>query len=180
MIRQCTESDFETIFEIINDAAIAYKGVIPSDRWKEPYMSGDELRHEISEGVRFWGYEEEGQLLGVMGIQDVKDVTLIQHAYVRTAYRNKGIGGALLVFLRGHAIRTLLIGTWKDAVWAIRFYERYGFRAVSEREKDRLLRTYWSIPQRQVETSVVLSGGSCSHCCTQEDRRQEEVSHLLA
>jgi N-acetylglutamate synthase-like GNAT family acetyltransferase len=168
MIRQCTESDFETIFEIINDAAIAYKGVIPCDRWKEPYMSREELRHEINDGVRFWGYEEEGQLIGVMGIQDVKDVTLIRHAYVRTSRRNKGIGGALLVFLQGQAVRKLLIGTWKDAVWAIRFYQRYGFQVVSPQEKDRLLRTYWSIPQRQVETSVVLSGGSCSRCCNPE------------
>jgi GNAT superfamily N-acetyltransferase len=162
MIRQCTEGDFETIYEIVNDAAIAYKGVIPLDRWKEPYMSRDELRHEIKEGVRFWGSEEGGQLLGVMGIQDVKDVTLIRHAYVRTAYRNKGIGGALIVFLKGQAARQLLIGTWKDAVWAIRFYERHGFRVVSDKEKDLLLRTYWSIPQRQVETSVVLSGDSRS------------------
>jgi GNAT superfamily N-acetyltransferase len=158
MIRQCSESDFETVLEIINDAAIAYKGVIPSDRWKEPYMSRDELRHEINDGVRFWAYEDAGQLIGVMGIQDVKDVTLIRHAYVRTAHRNKGIGGALLVFLQGQATRDLLIGTWKDAVWAIRFYEKYGFRTVPEEEKNRLLRTYWSIPQRQVETSVVLSG----------------------
>ncbi|MFA5099999.1 MAG: GNAT family N-acetyltransferase [Candidatus Omnitrophota bacterium] len=161
MIRQCTESDFETIFEIINDAAMAYKGFIPADRWKEPYMSRKELRHEIDDGVRFWGYEDDGRLIGVMGIQDVKDVTLIRHAYVRTACRNKGIGGTLLVFLQGQSNRKLLIGTWKDAVWAVRFYERYGFRVVSEGEKDRLLRTYWSIPQRQVETSVVLSGSSC-------------------
>jgi GNAT superfamily N-acetyltransferase len=162
MIRPCTESDFETIADIINDAAIAYKGVIPSDRWKEPYMTREELRHEINDGVRFWGYEDASRLIGVMGIQDVKDVTLIRHAYVRTAHRNKGIGGALLVSLQGQATRDLLIGTWKDAVWAIRFYERYGFRVVSEKEKDLLLRTYWSIPQRQVETSVVLSGGSRS------------------
>jgi GNAT superfamily N-acetyltransferase len=126
------------------------------------------LRHEIKGGVRFWGYEDEGQLIGVMGIQNIKDVTLIRHAYVRTARRNKGIGGALLVFLKGQVTGKLLIGTWKDAVWAIRFYQRYGFQVVSQQEKDRLLRTYWSIPQRQVETSVVLSGGSCSHCCNPE------------
>jgi N-acetylglutamate synthase-like GNAT family acetyltransferase len=157
MIRKCTDSDFEDIYEIINDAASAYRGVIPQDRWKEPYMSRSELRHEMDEGVVFWGYEEGGELAGVMGIQDVRDVTLIRHAYVRTHRRNRGTGGKLLAYLRKLADRPLLIGTWADAVWAVRFYEKHGFRVVSPEEKERLLRKYWSIPERQVETSVVLA-----------------------
>ena len=156
MIRQCDDSDFDTILTIINDAAEAYRGVIPADRWHEPYMPADELQHELKAGVNFWGYENDGQLIGVMGIQDVKDVTLIRHAYVRTAQRNQGIGGKLLAHLRTQASRPLLIGTWSDASWAIAFYEKHGFHRVDAVEKDRLLRTYWSIPQRQVETSVVL------------------------
>jgi len=144
------------IFEIINDAAQAYRGRIPADRWKDPYMSEDELRHEIAEGVRFWAYEKGGVVLGIMGIQDVRDVTLIRHAYVRTASRNKGIGSNLLRFLMAQTERPVLIGTWKDAAWAIKFYEKHGFRCVSEQKKNRLLRDYWSIPERQIETSVVL------------------------
>jgi N-acetylglutamate synthase-like GNAT family acetyltransferase len=157
MIRQCNRSDFETIHSIINDAAQSYKGVIPEDCWKEPYMSKDELQHEMDQGVVFWGYEEDGMLLGVMGIQDIQDVSLIRHAYVRTANRNQGIGGKLLSNLRALATRPLLIGTWADALWAIRFYEKHGFRLVSPQEKDRLLKKYWSVPERQIETSVVLA-----------------------
>lgn len=157
MIRQCDSSEFEIIYEIINDAAQAYKGVIPGDRWKEPYMSKDELQHEIDEGVIFWGYEEDGELVGVMGIQHVQDVTLIRHAYVRTTKQNQGIGGILLSHLRKQTTRPILIGTWADAVWAIRFYEKRGFRLVSSEEKTRLLRKYWSVPERQIETSVVLA-----------------------
>jgi N-acetylglutamate synthase-like GNAT family acetyltransferase len=145
------------IYEIINDAAQAYREVIPVDRWKEPYMSKDELRREIDEGVIFWGYEEDGELVGVTGIQHVQDVTLIRHAYVRTAKRNQGIGGKLLAHLRKQTTRPILIGTWADAVWAIRFYEKHGFRLVSSEEKERLLRKYWSVPERQIETSVVLA-----------------------
>ena len=156
MIRPCTETDFDTIFSIINEAAEAYRGVIPEDRWHEPYMPKDELRHEIDTGVRFWGWEEDGELVGVMGIQDVQDVTLIRHAYVRTAQRNKGIGGKLLSELRKLTGRPVLVGTWAAATWAIRFYEGHGFRLVTPKEKDRLLKKYWSIPERQVETSVVL------------------------
>jgi len=157
MIRQCDGSEFETVRAIVNEAAEAYRGVIPADRWKEPYMSRNELQREIDEGVVFWGYEERGELVGVMGIQDVREVTLIRHAYVRTAKRNQGIGGRLLSFLREQATRPILVGTWTDAVWAIRFYEKHGFRLVSPEEKSRLLREYWSIPERQVETSVVLA-----------------------
>jgi N-acetylglutamate synthase-like GNAT family acetyltransferase len=157
MIRQCSENDFEAIHAIINDAARAYKGVIPADRWTEPYMSREYLQHEFDAGVRFWGYEEEGKLLGVMGIQDVQDVTLIRHAYVRTADRNKGIGGKLLSQLKALIHRPALVGTWAAAGWAIRFYEKHGFTLVTQTEKERLLRKYWSIPERQIETSVVLS-----------------------
>lgn len=157
MIRRCDGSDFEAIYAIVNDSAQAYKGVIPADRWRSPYMSRDELRHEMSAGVVFWGYEEKGELAGVMGIQQVQDVTLIRHAYVRTAKRNQGIGRRLLLHLQKQTGRPILIGTWADAVWAVRFYEKHGFRLVSQEEKDRLLRKYWSIPERQIETSVVLA-----------------------
>jgi GNAT superfamily N-acetyltransferase len=157
MIRRCGEEDFEAIHGIINDAARAYEGVIPADSWKQPYMAEDELRHEIAQGIAFWGYQEEGPLEGVMGIQPVDDVTLIRHAYVRTECQGKGIGGKLLDHLRAQAGSPLLIGTWADAVWAVRFYERRGFRLVTAAEKERLLRRYWSIPERQIEPSVVLA-----------------------
>ncbi|HTZ18162.1 MAG TPA: GNAT family N-acetyltransferase [Dissulfurispiraceae bacterium] len=157
MVRKCTEADFETLHSIISDSSAAYKGVIPEDRWKEPYMSRDELRHEIGEGVEFWGYELAGELVGVMGVQPVQDVTLVRHAYVRTNKRNRGIGGKLLAFLLKQISSPVLVGTWADAVWAVRFYEKFGFVKVSAEEKDRLLKKYWSIPGRQVETSVVLA-----------------------
>lgn len=157
-IRPCEERDFDILYEIINDAAGAYRGIIPPDRWKEPYMSTDELRHEIEEGVLFWGYEEDGALIGVMGIQDVQDVTLIRHSYVRTARRSQGIGGKLLSLLKKKTTHPILVGTWATAVWAVRFYEKHGFRLVSPEEKDHLLKRYWSIPERQIETSVVLAG----------------------
>ena len=157
MIRPCENNEFETIYEIVNDAAQAYRGVIPADRWQEPYMPRDELQHEIDDGVIFWGYEEDSELAGVMGIQQVQDVTLIRHAYVRTVRQNQGIGGELLSHLRKQTTRPILIGTWADATWAIRFYEKHGFRLVSKEEKEQLLKEYWSIPERQVETSVVLA-----------------------
>jgi len=169
MIRKCAESEFEAIFAIINEAAQAYKGLIPADRWKEPYMSREELRHEMESGVVFWGYEEGGELVGVMGIQDVKDVTLIRHAYVRLSWQRKGIGGRLLTYLRAQTERSILIGTWAAATWAVRFYEKHGFHRVTPEEKDRLLRKYWSIPDRQIETSVVFAEAdqmqkpSCRH-----------------
>ena len=155
-IRGCVAADLPAMLEIINDAAIAYKGVIPADRWQEPYMPSEELEHEVAAGVRFSGYVENGILLGVMGIQDVKDVTLIRHAYVRTNARNQGIGGKLLSRLITQTQRPILLGTWAAATWAIRFYERYGFTVVTENEKNILLRKYWSIPDRQIATSVVL------------------------
>ncbi len=159
MIRPCRDIDFEAIYSIINDAAEAYRGVIPADCWHVPYMSREELRQEIKSGVCFWGYDEGGELVGVMGIQDVQDVTLIRHAYVRTTNRNGGIGGKLLGELRNLTTRPILIGTWTAATWAVRFYEKHGFSMVTPEEKNRLLKTYWSIPERQIETSVVLAEG---------------------
>jgi len=157
VIRSCKDSELEIVHEIVNDAARAYKGIIPEDRWKEPYMPKEELRHEIDSGVVFWGYEERGELLGVMGIQPVQDVTLIRHAYVRTVRRNQGIGSRLLDALREKTLHPVLVGTWAAAVWAVRFYEKHDFRLVTPEEKNRLLKRYWSIPDRQVETSVVLA-----------------------
>ncbi|HJT70011.1 MAG TPA: GNAT family N-acetyltransferase [Terriglobales bacterium] len=157
MIRLCETRDFDAIWSIINDAANAYKGVIPADRWHEPYMPKADLQHEIDDGVGFWGYEQEGVLVGVMGIQEIHDVTLIRHAYVRTSVQARGIGRQLLTQLRKLARCPLLIGTWADATWAIRFYEKNGFQLVLGHEKDELLAKYWTIPHRQVETSVVLA-----------------------
>ena len=156
MLRRCDESDFEAIWQIINDGAQAYNGVIPHDRWKEPYMSRDQLRAEMRDGVEFWGFEENGELNGVMGIQPVKDVTLIRHAYIRTQRQKAGIGARLLAHLRSLAAGPVLIGTWADASWAIRFYEKHGFELVAPEEKDRLLRAYWAVPDEQIATSVVL------------------------
>jgi GNAT superfamily N-acetyltransferase len=156
MIRCCDERDFELIWSIINEGAHAYRGVIPADCWTEPYMSSDELHAEMAAGVTFWGYEEDQALTGVMGIQQVEDVTLIRHAYVRTASQKRGIGGRLLSHLRKLAHGPVLIGTWADAVWAIRFYETHGFHVVAPGQKERLLKRYWNVPDRQVETSVVL------------------------
>jgi GNAT superfamily N-acetyltransferase len=157
MIRKCEDRDFDVLCEIINDAAQAYRGVIPADRWHEPYMPEEDLRREIRRGVEFWGYEEEGGLQGVMGLQDVRDVTLIRHAYVRTSRRRMGIGGELLRFLLGQTAQPLLIGTWAAATWAIAFYRKHGFVLVTEEEKSFLLKKYWTIPERQIETSVVLA-----------------------
>ena len=157
MYRQSNESDFKAIYEIINSAAVVYKGVIPADRWQEPYMPEEELAKEIDAGVVFWCWEAGGEILGIMGIQDVKDVTLIRHAYTLPSYQRKGIGSKLLQYLTGLTKRPLLMGTWAAADWAIRFYEKHGFTLVTEEEKDILLKKYWNIPARQVETSVVLS-----------------------
>jgi GNAT superfamily N-acetyltransferase len=156
-IVRCGKDDFEQIYAIINDAAQAYKGIIPADRWHEPYLSRHYLQHEIDAGVRFYGYEDRGALLGVMGIQDVKDVALLRHAYVRTAHRSKGIGSSLMTSVRSLLVRPSLVGTWAAASWAIAFYEKHGYQLVTPEEKELLLRTYWSIPDRQIETSVVLA-----------------------
>jgi GNAT superfamily N-acetyltransferase len=157
MIRQCVASDLPAILEIINDAAAVYQGVIPPDRWHEPYMSRAELVREIAAGVSFWGYADEAGLVGVMGIQDRGDVTLIRHAYVRTSQRKQGVGTRLLRFLEARTDKPILIGTWAAATWAIAFYQKNGYRLVPEEEKNRLLRRYWAIPERQVATSVVLA-----------------------
>ena len=157
MILTLLASDFEAILQVINNAAHAYKGIIPDDSWKEPYMSSAELREEIEAGVQFSGWTEGEHLLGVTGIQAIKDVTLIRHAYVLQRYQRKGIGTRLLEYLLGLAeTPEILVGTWVDATWAIKYYEKHGFKLMSSTEKDRLLRTYWSIPQRQIEASVVL------------------------
>ena len=157
MIRKCTQSDFNTIYEIINDAAQAYKGAIPADRWHQPYMSREELKHEIEDGIVFWGFETNGELAGVMGIQDKGDVNLIRHAYVKTSNQNKGVGTRLLKHLESIGDKAVLIGTWVQASWAIAFYQKNGYRLVTEEEKSMLLKKYWSIPERQIETSVVLA-----------------------
>ena len=157
MIHQCDENDIGDILAIFNDGAQAYRGVIPDDCWTQPYMAASALRHEVDSGVKFWGWQAGDELVGVMGIQDVRDATLIRHAYVRTAQRCDGIGAALLAHLRGLTGRPILIGTWTAASWAIRFYEKNGFVLVGEDEKKRLLGKYWTIPARQVEASVVLA-----------------------
>lgn len=157
MITKCEQKDFRQIYEIINDAAGAYRGVIPADRWHEPYMTEEELQKQIDEGVEFWGYVDAGKITGVMGIQSKDDVTLIRHAYVLTIQRSKGIGSKLLAHLTSLAATPVLIGTWEDAKWAIAFYQKHGFRLLPKEEKNALLQKYWIIPDRQIDTSVVLA-----------------------
>jgi N-acetylglutamate synthase-like GNAT family acetyltransferase len=157
-IRPALGADVPAIYAIINDAAIAYKGIIPEDRWHEPYMPLTELEEQIAQGVVFFCYQDKENVLGVMGIQDRGQVQLIRHAYVRSAARGQGIGGKLLQHLNRSAQKPILIGTWAAASWAISFYEKHGFRLVSEPAD--LLRRYWNIPERQIETSVVLADRS--------------------
>ncbi len=158
MIYRLLERNLDSILEVINEAAQVYKGVIPDDRWKEPYMSAKELEEQVDSGVDFFGLEEEGRIIGVMGIQELKEVTLIRHAYVLTEHQRRGVGSKLLQYLIDLTKATeILVGTWKAASWAIQFYEAYGFTLVSSYEKDRLLREYWNIPERQIETSLVLT-----------------------
>ena len=156
-IRPCRDDERAAILAIINAAAEAYREVIPADRWHEPYMPAEELDAEIEAGVAFWGYEDDGELVGIMGIQPVGDVDLIRHAYVLPDRQGRGIGGELLEHLRGSATLRILVGTWAAAEWAIRFYERHGFELLPRDEGAALLRRYWTIPERQIETSVVLS-----------------------
>jgi GNAT superfamily N-acetyltransferase len=157
MISRLQPADFKSILHVVNEAAEAYRGVIPQDRWKEPYMPMEELREEIGSGVEFYGWREDGVLVAVMGIQQVNNVTLIRHAYVLTSRQRRGIGEKLLRHLLSVARTSeVLVGTWEAASWAIRFYKKHGFQLVSKEEKNRLLRKYWNIPERQVETSVVL------------------------
>jgi GNAT superfamily N-acetyltransferase len=155
-IRQCTSEDLPGILDVINDAAVAYRGVIAPDRWKVPYMPLAELQHEIAAGVSFWGVYDADVLLAVMGLQDVGDVSLIRHAYTRTRSQGRGIGKALLKHVTAQTDRPILIGTWAAATWAISFYQSQGFRVLG-REKDDVLRRYWTIPERQIEESVVLA-----------------------
>ncbi len=153
MIRRCRATDMESMYSVINDAALVYKGVIPPDCWHEPYMSRAELMAGMKE-MTFFGWEEEGSLLGVMGFQPVKDVTLVRHAYVMRSHQRRGIGGSLLRYVKGLTTTRFLVGTWSDATWAIQFYEKHGFRLLPNKED--LLRRYWNIPHRQIEASVVL------------------------
>jgi GNAT superfamily N-acetyltransferase len=156
-IRLCREDEHATILSIINAAADAYRGVIPADCWHDPYMAASALEREIAAGILFSGYETEGALAGVMGLQRVRDVDLIRHAYVLPAWQRRGIGGALLAHLGGRDARQRLVGTWAAAEWAIGFYLRHGFALVAPEQKRSLLETYWTVPERQIETSVVLA-----------------------
>jgi GNAT superfamily N-acetyltransferase len=154
LIRECTGNDFETMYRIINDAAAKYEGVIPADRYHQPYMPKQELRQEMKR-MTFFGWEEDGDLAGVMGLEPVKDVSLIRHAYIATKYQRLGIGGKLLSHAVGkYTGNRLLVGTWADASWALDFYKKHGFKLCLDKVK--LLKTYWDIPDRQIETSVVL------------------------
>ena len=159
MIRPCNRTDFEELWDIINDGAEAYRGFIPEDLWNEPYMTQEKLQRELEDGVNFWGFEQDKALQGVMGIQNVQDVTLIRHAYVRTSQRRSGIGGKLLRHLHTLTKRPVLIGTWADAGWALAFYQKHGFTLAPAERANQLLRKYWKIPVRQIETSVVLFRG---------------------
>ena len=156
-IRPCRDDEQPAILAIINAAAAAYRCAIPADRWHEPYMAAGELEREIDQGVVFWGYEADDALIGVMGIQAVGEVDLIRHAYVLPASQRAGVGRELLAHLRLLSTRRMLVGTWAAAEWAIRFYRRNGFEQVSPERKTVLLQTYWTIPDRQIETSVVLA-----------------------
>jgi GNAT superfamily N-acetyltransferase len=156
-IRRCRDGERASVLGVVNAAAAAYRGVIPADRWREPYMGAAELDAEIADGVELWGYEADGELVGVMAIQRLDDVDLIRHAYVLPAWQGRGVGGELLRHLRGLSSRRILVGTWAAADWAIRFYRRHGFELVTPEQKTALLEAYWTIPSRQVETSVVLA-----------------------
>jgi GNAT superfamily N-acetyltransferase len=156
-IRRCRDDERAAIGALVNAAAEAYRGVIPADRWREPYMPPEELQAQIAGGVEFWGYEADGSLLGIMGIQSVRDIDLIRHAYVSPEHQGRGIGSALLARIAGGRTRPLLVGTWSAADWAIAFYERHGFEPVGQERTRELLTAYWKIPERQIETSIVLA-----------------------
>jgi GNAT superfamily N-acetyltransferase len=156
-VRRCRDDERAAILAIVNAAAQVYRGVIPADRWHEPYMPSAEFDAELGTGVVFWGYEQDGALVGVMGFQPVRDVNLIRHAYVLPGQQRQGIGAVLLKHLHSTSARRMLVGTWAAADWAIRFYRRHGFELASPECKTVLLKTYWSIPERQIATSVVLA-----------------------
>jgi GNAT superfamily N-acetyltransferase len=168
IIRPCRDDETATMLTIINSAAEAYRGAIPADCWHEPYMSAAELQAEIAAGIAFTAHEIDGVVAGVMGIQPVRNVDLIRHAYVLPAYQGRGVGSALIGYLRARTLRPILVGTWTAATWAIRFYERHNFQLAPESIKALLLRTYWTISQRQIETSVVLTAPRLS----EEEARQ--------
>jgi GNAT superfamily N-acetyltransferase len=170
VIRKSVDADFAAMLAIVNEAANAYRGVIPADRWHDPYMPADELRREIAAGVVFWVAAVEGRVTGVMGIQDKGDVALVRHAYVAASAQRTGVGTKLLRHVEGLVDKPILIGTWAAASWAIDFYRRNGFAVVAGDDKDRLLRTYWSIPERQVETSVVLANETPSRVSSSTER----------
>ena len=157
LIRSCSEDEMPIVLAIINEAAQAYRGVIPADRWHEPYMSREDLARDIAAGVVFWCLLQQGEMIGVMGMQPVRDVDLIRHAYVRPDHQRSGVGAMLIEHLRSQSSRRMLVGTWKAASWAIDFYRRHGFETVDPATTVLLLRTYWSIPDRQIETSAVLA-----------------------
>lgn len=158
IIRRAEADDFESMLVIVNDAAVAYRGAIPDDRWHEPYMSSEELAHEIDPGgVEFWVADDAGRITGIMGVQDKGDVVLVRHAYVAPTAQRSSLGRMLLRHLEALVEKPILIGTWAAASWAIRFYEQNGYVLLDREEVERLLRKYWSIPERQVETSVVLA-----------------------
>ena len=156
-VRRCQDNEREAILRIVNLAAEAYRGVIPADRWRDPYMPASELDEEIAAGVQFWGYVSGGELLGLMGLQPVRDVDLIRHAYVTPGRQRLGVGSSLLEQLIGMSTQRMLVGTWAAAEWAISFYRRHGFELVTPEQKTALLRSYWKIPDRQIEASVVLA-----------------------
>jgi GNAT superfamily N-acetyltransferase len=156
-VRPCRKDERSVILEIVNAAAEAYRGVIPADRWQDPYMSPPELESEISAGVTFWAYDDQGDVIGVMGIQPVRDADLIRHAYVRPGNQRRGVGTALISHIRSMSSRQMLVGTWAAAAWAIAFYQRHGFELISAEQKTALLKAYWAIPERQIEASVVLA-----------------------
>ena len=156
-VREFAEGDFEAAYSVINDAAMAFRDTIPADRWHEPYMPREELSAEIAGGVMFSCAAIEGRLVGVMGLQHKRDVDLIRHAYVIPALQSRGIGTMLLEHLEGISGRSILVGTWRANVGAISFYERHGYQLVAEDHRERLLRTYWQIPERQIEESIVMA-----------------------
>jgi len=157
MITECTKNDISNILHIINDAALKYKGIIPDDCWHEPYMSEQELINEFDNGVHMFGYRSRNKLVGVMGIQAIRDVTLIRHAYTLTSYQGTGVGKSLLKYLlRKNQSTSLLVGTWRDATWAIRFYEKFGFVIYGKKQTSQLLKKYWEISSNQIDNSVVL------------------------
>jgi GNAT superfamily N-acetyltransferase len=156
-VRLCGDRDLATMLAIVNAAAEVYRGAIPADRWHDPYMPEAELREEIAAGVEFWGVDTDDGLIGIMGVQPVRDVDLIRHAYVRPDRQRHGVGAELIEHLRQRSTRRILVGTWAAATWAVRFYERHGFVLVAPERAAALLRTYWTIPERQIDTSVVLA-----------------------